>query len=88
MTTKECDICGIPFEARRSNQRYCPECRKNPRTKWNELNRAFQDSYARIEKTNYTRYNVTCKYCKKNFQTTTLDRKFCSENCKQKYNML
>lgn len=88
---KECEICGVFFEARRSNQKYCPECsRKSGREKI-RMQKNIKKSINRCG-TGMTRkpQENRCKNCGCDFTTYEwhpgeCKRDFCSSKCRIEY---
>ena len=80
---KICEICGDEFQERKSNQKYCPVCGKNPEKTRKEYEKAQKtlNRHAGVYDTPKTK---TCAYCGKEFQTL-FGAKFCSDKCEEQY---
>lgn len=80
---KTCEVCQSDYEAVRSNQKYCPDCAKNPDLSRRKLIAAE----IRNKEHAGDRYKVreyTCKYCGKRF-ASTYGGGYCSHACNQQH---
>lgn len=90
---KECQICGIFYEAKKVNQKYCPNCSQRSTTAKKQLERHIKESISRCGTgTTKQPQNNCCKNCKKIFITYEwhpgeVVHEFCSRNCREKYNI-
>lgn len=85
MIEKECEICGISFEAHSKSQKYCPVCKENPRTLKRQMKRALRESYRRNEYAEIQLYEKTCIECGKTFKTSNPNRDCCNATCEIKF---
>lgn len=86
MYQKECEICGIFFEAERKNRKYCDTCRKKPEKARMQIEKAVmrskyftQDAYAPV--------TLTCSECGKKFtgpaKWASKAIVYCSDKCRK-----
>lgn len=85
---KECEICGVWFEAVRSDRKYCDKCQKNSGKAEGYIKRAIVYSKNRLDE-DYNPVDLECPICGKTF---TVPKKFrsrdylcCSYECREKY---
>lgn len=82
---KECEICGILFEAHSKSQKYCPICKENPRTLKRQMKRALRDSYRRNEYSEIKLYDKICLQCGKTFKTSNPNKDCCNSACEVQF---
>jgi len=78
-----CEICGAEYEKTRSNQKYCPECGRNPKA----AARRYREA-VRTNKLHAGEYDIpkvwTCKQCGKEI-LAIYKKSFCSDACQKEY---
>ncbi len=77
---KTCPVCGKEFKAHNLNQKYCsPECKHQV-----DIKRDRVLYYTRRGREVPERQSgpITCAFCGKEFEPTTYNNRFCSEQCK------
>lgn len=82
--TRVCEICGAEFLPANGNQKYCPECGKNPE----KARRGYAAAVA-INRHHAGEQDIPmekeCINCGKKFLTVNKGRRFCSEDCGKTY---
>jgi len=75
--TKTCHICGIQFESKANNTRYCSrECRLAMKKRINIERRGPLKTYQK-----------TCGFCGTAFETRVWNKKFCTDECYRQYHI-
>lgn len=81
MTT--CEICGEPFEATRSDRRYCSACGKDPERARRRMEKAVYQNKIHAGDL-HTPKDRVCNECGRHF-TSIYNRSFCSHECSIKH---
>lgn len=87
MLKKICEICGMSFEARHANQKYCEECGRNPRRAKRQyqqavlINKINAGDFDKISSRDYV-----CEQCGRKFISYN-GAKFCSTRCYKQHNI-
>ena len=80
---KICEICGESYEASRSNQKYCPECGKNPQKISKDYDAAVRANKKHAGDYDRPRERI-CEQCGKTF-LSLYSRRFCSDSCQREH---